>query len=54
VSYPINFGADTSIGRVMERGASVSTPGHGVRVVLERRPPGTDPPYLILTSYPIP
>jgi len=42
------------IGRVLERGAVQSGPGHGIQLALERRPPGSDPPYLVVTSYPTP
>jgi hypothetical protein len=40
------------VGRVMARGAQASTTGSSVRVILQKAPPGSGMPFIIVTSFP--
>lgn len=41
-----------SVGRVMARRAQASTTGSSVRVILQKAPPGSGMPFIIVTSFP--
>ncbi len=42
----------SAVGRVMPRGAQASVAGTSVRVILQKAPPGSGMPFIIVTSFP--